>query len=126
MLAKSLLEDSQEYVAIKIFEFKKDNSGVEDPSLKSLSGTEDAEMQNEGQDTNMTLDTQIRLSRSCAPSNISNMTSKSLHRYGAARHFNTEVFFLTKLTHPNIVRVIESASYIKIPKPLSFVNPTSK
>jgi hypothetical protein len=57
MLAKPLLDNNQEYVAIKIFEFKKDSAGGgDDPSLKSLSGTDDAEMLNEGQDTNMTLD----------------------------------------------------------------------
>ena len=34
-----------------------------------------------------------------------------------ARHFSNEVLFLSNLDHPNIVKVIESANFIKMPVP---------
>ncbi|CDW84618.1 protein kinase domain containing protein [Stylonychia lemnae] len=96
ILAKRIHEKEGELVAIKIFNFKDDEKNHQSRSRRTgnqrsnISGTE-----------------------------LSKMTPDSLKRHGMIRHFQNEVVFLAGISHPYIVKVIETASLVHMANPFN-------
>jgi len=49
------------------------------------------------------------------------MTPDSLKRHGMRRHFQNEVVFLSRLSHPYIVKVIETANLVHMVNPFGSI-----
>eukprot|EP00347_Sterkiella_histriomuscorum_P001348 403372377 len=105
ILAKRLQEYEGELVAIKIFNFKDDESSSKKSKRPSQKNEEDGHL-------------------SISGSQLQKMSPDSLKKHGMKRHFKNEVVFLSKLNHKHIVHVVETANLVNMQDP--FLNISSQ